>query len=264
MVFQATIGGAAGAVPPSELGEAIPVPRADMSRLVREALAQDRMRLAFQPIVTAAPRPQVLLHEAFIRILDARGHVIPATGFVSAVEESPLGRELDCAALRLGFEALRRHPTLHLSLNMSARSVGNPAWRAILEEGASRVGDRLTLEIGEGSLSLLPDRVIRLIDEMKPKGLRFALDDFGAGAVGLRALKTFGFDHVKLDRQLVTGIDASGDHQVVAAALIAVAHQYGMTVTAVGVETEAEATRLRRLGADCLQGYLFGRPRARL
>ncbi|HVG47136.1 MAG TPA: EAL domain-containing protein, partial [Rubellimicrobium sp.] len=241
-----------------------PVPRADMSRVVREAVAQNRMRLAFQPVVTAAPRPELLMHEGFIRILDARGHVIPASGFVSAVEESPLGRELDCATLRLGFEALRRHPLLHLSLNMSARSVGNPAWRAILEDGAAQIGPRLTLEFGESSLSLLPDRVIRLMDEMTPKGLRFALDEFGAGAVGLRALRSFGFHHVKLDRQLVAGIDASGDHQVVAAALIAVAHQYGMDVAAVGVETEAEAARLRRLGADYLQGYLFGRPRARL
>ena len=60
------------------------------------------------------------------------------------------------------------------------------------------------------------------------------------------------------------GIDRSADHQVVAAALIAVAHQFGMAVTAVGVETEAEASKLRALGADFLQGYLFGRPRARL
>jgi EAL domain-containing protein (putative c-di-GMP-specific phosphodiesterase class I) len=142
--------------------------------------------------------------------------------------------------------------------------MGNAHWRAILAEGAERVGDRLTLEIGEGSLALLPDRVIRLMGETKPKGLRFALDDFGAGAVGLRALKAFGFDHVKLERQLVAGIDRSEDHQVVTAALIAVAHQYGMGVTAVGIETEAEAARLRALGADFLQGYLVGRPRARL
>jgi EAL domain-containing protein (putative c-di-GMP-specific phosphodiesterase class I) len=264
MVLQTTISGAAVGLLAGGLDDAVPVPRADMSRLVREALASDRMRLAFQPVVTAAPRPQILMHEGFIRILDARGREIPATGFVSAVEESPLGRELDCAALRLGLDALRRHPLLRLSLNMSARSVGNPAWRAILEDGTGPIGERLTLEIGEASLSLLPDRVIRLMDETKPRGLRFALDDFGAGEVGLRALRAFGFDQVKLDRLLVAGIDASGDHQVVAAALIAVAHQYGMTVTAVGVETEAEAARLRRLGVDCLQGYLFGRPRARI
>lgn len=264
MVLQTTVGGAAGPGPADAADEALVVPRADMSRIVREALAQDRMRLAFQPIVSSTTRREVLLHEGFIRLLDARGRVIPATGFVSAVEESPLGRDLDCAALRLGLDALRGNPALRLSLNMSARSMGNPAWRAILEEGAALVGDRLTIEIGEGSLALLPDRVGRLVEEMRPRGLRFALDDFGAGAVGLRSLRSFGFDHVKLDRQLVAGIDASGDHQVVAAALIAVAHQYGMGVVAVGVETEAEAARLRRLGADHLQGYLFGRPRARL
>ena len=234
-----------------------------MSRLVREALAGERVRLAFQRVVTAGSGGEVAAYETFIRILDEIGREIPAGGFIAAVEASPLGRELDCAALRLGLDALRRHRGLRLSINMSARSVGNANWRAILADGAEEVGHRLTLEVAEGSLALLPDRVIRLMGETKPQGVRFALDDFGAGAVGLRSLRTFGFDHVKLERQLVAGIDTSGDHQVVTAALIAVAHQYGMGVTAVGVETEAEAARLRTLGVDFLQGYLFGHPRTR-
>jgi EAL domain-containing protein (putative c-di-GMP-specific phosphodiesterase class I) len=235
-----------------------------MSRLVREALAGERVRLVFQPVVTAAPSGGIVAHEAFVRIFDEIGREIPAGGFMAAVEESPLGREIDCAALRLGLDALRRHPSLRLSINVSARSVGNTNWRAVLEAGAGTVGDRLTLEIGEGSLALLPDRVIRLMGETRPKGVRFALDDFGAGAVGLRSLKSFVFDHVKLERKLVTGIVRSEDHQVVTAALVAVAHQYGMGVTAVGVETEAEAARLRALKVDFLQGYLMGRPRPRL
>jgi len=259
-----TTNDATATVPSGAFDEAVPVPRGDMSRLVREALAGERVRLAFQPVVSAGPGGGDAAYEAFIRILDEIGREIPAGGFIAAVEESPLGRELDCAALRVGLETLQRNPGLRLSINVSARSVGNANWRAILAAGAERVGDRLTLEVGEGSLALLPDRVIRLMGETKPKGVRFALDDFGAGAVGLRSLKTFGFDHVKLERQLVAGIDRSEDHQVVTAALIAVAHQYGMGVTAVGVETEAEAARLRALGADFLQGYLFGRPRARL
>jgi EAL domain-containing protein (putative c-di-GMP-specific phosphodiesterase class I) len=259
-----TTNDATGAAPVGAYDDSVPLPRADMSRHVREALAGERVRLAFQPVVAAGPGGAVVAHEAFVRIFDEIGREIPAGGFIAAVEESPLGREIDCAALRLGLDTLRRHPALRLSINVSARSMGNAHWRAILAEGAERVGDRLTLEIGEGSLALLPDRVIRLMGETKPKGLRFALDDFGAGAVGLRALKAFGFDHVKLERQLVAGIDRSEDHQVVTAALIAVAHQYGMGVTAVGIETEAEAARLRALGADFLQGYLVGRPRARL
>ena len=76
--------------------------RGDLPRLIREALAEDRVQLAFQPVVTAGRPPETVLHEGFIRLLDELGRVIPAQSFVAAVEESPLGRELDCASLRLG------------------------------------------------------------------------------------------------------------------------------------------------------------------
>ncbi|EYD75173.1 Putative cyclic di-GMP phosphodiesterase, EAL domain protein [Rubellimicrobium mesophilum DSM 19309] len=238
--------------------------RADLSRLIREALAQDRVQLAFQPVVTAGVPPETVLHEGFIRILDEVGRILPAQSFMAAVEESPLGRDLDGAALRLGLQALRRHPRMRLAINMSARSVGNATWRQILEEGVAGLGHRLTLEIGEASAMLLPDRVTRFMAEMRPKGVSFALDDFGAGAVSFWRLKDFRFDCVKIDRSLVARIEASPDNQVVARALIAVAHQFGMSAIAEGVESEAEAARMRALGVDFLQGYLFGRPRARL
>mgnify|MGYP002780478567 FL=1 len=254
-----------GSAPTNPLDWAAQAREADMPSLVREALQQDRAQLAFQPVVTAGSPPQVAFYEGFIRLLDPAGRVLPAGDFMGHVEETALGRDLDCASLRLGLQMLRRHPSIRLAINMSARSIGDGAWRRVLDAGlAPGVGERLILEISEGSAMLLPEVVTRFMAEMQPKGVSFAMDDFGAGLIAFRHLKDFLFDCVKIDRHFVAGIESSPDNQVLAEALITVAHQFEMFAVAEGVETEAEARHLRALGVDCLQGYLFGRPKPTL
>ena len=124
------------------------------------------------------------------------------------------------------------------------------------------LGKRLILEISEGSAMLLPEVVIRFMAEMQPKGVSFALDDFGAGLIAFRHLKDFLFDCVKVDRVFVAGIDESPDNQVLAEALVTVAHQFEMFAVAEGVETQAALDILAGAGCDEAQGYLFGRPMA--
>ena len=182
------------------------------------------------------------------------------------MEESELGRDLDCASLQHGIATLRRNPRARLAINMSARSIADGRWRQILAEGlqASDIGSRLILEITEQSAMLIPEVVIRFMAEVQPKGVAFALDDFGAGLTAFRYLKDFFFDLAKVDRHFVTEIQDSPDNQVLTEALITVAHQFEMFVVAEGVESEAEAAMVTQLGVDCLQGYYIGRPSATL
>jgi EAL domain-containing protein (putative c-di-GMP-specific phosphodiesterase class I) len=111
---------------------------------------------------------------------------------------------------------------------------------------------------------LLPEVVVRFMGELQPRGVCFSLDDFGAGLIAFRHLKDFLFDMVKIDSLFIRGIDVSADNQALASALLAVAHQFEMFAIAEGVETTAEADHLRKIGVDCLQGYLFGVPKATL
>jgi len=97
--------------------------------------------------------------------------------------------------------------------------------------------------------------------EMQPLGIAFALDDFGAGFTAFRYLKEFFFDLVKIDDVFVRDIAHHPDNQVLAEALITVAHQFEMFAVAEGVETEPEAAFLRSIGCDCLQGYHIGVPK---
>lgn len=237
---------------------------ADVLTLVREALAAKRAKLAFQPIVTAGPNGRIAFYEGLIRVMDEAGRVIPAAHFMPLIEETDLGRQVDCVTLDLALQLLKSKPHLRLSINLSARSIGDGQWRRILEAGLSdrsALGNRLIFEISETSAMMLHEIVIRFMAEMQPRGVAFALDGFGAGLTAFRHLKDFFFDLVKIDKGFVHGIATDPDNQVLAEALITVAQQFEMLVIADGVETLKEADILTAMGADCLQGYVFGVPK---
>ncbi|SFR60273.1 EAL domain, c-di-GMP-specific phosphodiesterase class I (or its enzymatically inactive variant) [Yoonia tamlensis] len=237
---------------------------ADVMDLVRDALANGRARLAFQPIMTREDNPKIAFYEGLVRLLDDAGRIIPAAHFMPLIEETVMGRQIDCVTLDLAIKMLIAQPQLRLSVNLSARSIGDGEWRRILDGGLTHranPGDRLIFEISETSAMLLPENVIRFMTEMQPKGVAFALDGFGAGFTAFRHLKDFFFDLVKIDKSFIRGIDKNVDNQVLAEALITVARQFEMFTIADGVETAQEAAFLGGLGVDCLQGYYYGVPK---
>ena len=236
----------------------------DVLKIVRSALAAGSAKLAFQPIVSATNPRRVAFYEGLIRVLDDAGRIIPAAHFMPEIEEMSLGRDIDCTTLRLGLDMLRANPALRLSLNVSARSIGDGAWRRTLDDGLQRsaqIGERLILEISESSAMLLHEVMIRFMEEMQPKGISFAVDGFGAGLISFRHLKDFFFDIAKIDRCFVRNIAETPDNQVLAQALITVCHQFDMFTVAEGVETASEAAVMTELGVSCLQGYLYGVPK---
>jgi EAL domain-containing protein (putative c-di-GMP-specific phosphodiesterase class I) len=247
----------------SPLAAAISAQDRETMAEVAAALKDRRMRLAFQPAVYAADPSIIGFFEGFIRLLNRRDHVIPARDFMGAVEQTELGREIDCAALQMGLMALQRNPQIRVSINLSARSVGYGRWRDVLRKAlrdTPRLGHSLILEINEASALQVPDVLGPFMTEMRDHGIVFALDDFGAGMTSLRLLRELRFEIAKIDGELVKRIEGSVDGQAVVRAAIALAQELDMYVTAEAVETEAEANWLSAAGVGCLQGYLFGPP----
>ncbi len=236
--------------------------RATMA-MVREALLRRRVMLAYQPVVMGADPSRIAFYEGLIRLMDETGRVIPARDFIGAVETTEIGRLIDCAALELGLDTLRREPGLRLAVNMSARSIGYARWTDILKRGLAddaRLGERLILEITESSAMLMPEIVATFMEGLQRQGICFALDDFGAGYTAFRYFKEFFFDFVKIDGQFIRGVARDPDNQVLAQALILIARQFDMFTVAESVETPEDAAWLRAQGVDCLQGYFYGAP----
>jgi len=232
-------------------------------QMVEEALRRKRALLAFQPIVQARRFDRPAFWEGLIRLQDATGRIIPARDFMPSVETHEIGRQIDCLALELGFEALSEEPSLRLSINMSARSIGYPQWMHVLNRGLAAdptAAERLILEITESSAMLMPELVKVFMNEVSMKGVAFALDDFGAGYTAFRYLRDFDFDVLKIDGQFIQGIARNPDNQVLTKAIISLASHFEMFTVAELVETQEDAEYLVSVGVDCMQGYYFSAP----
>lgn len=235
----------------------------DTLKMVEAAIAGGNVRLAFQPAFAVDRDERPAFFEGLIRILDATGRVIPARDFIEAIETSDLGRRIDCLALEMGLAALRETPNLRLSVNLSARSIGYAPWLRKLEEGLADAPDtaaRLILEITESSAILMPDVVKAFMADLQERGIVFALDDFGAGYSSFRYLRDLYFDILKIDGRYINGIHSSPDDQALVKALISIGRHFDMVTVAEGVERQADADYLSRIGVDCLQGYHLGVP----
>lgn len=232
-------------------------------QMVDDAVRHKQVMLAFQPVVQAARPDRIAFYEGLIRVQDETGRIIPAREFINQIEETETGRIMDCLALEKGLMALAEQPSLRLSINMSARSIGYERWTRTLRRGLQRdatAGERLILEITESSAMMVPELVVNFMSQIARKGISFALDDFGAGQTSFRYLRDFYFDMLKIDGQFIRGIHADPDNQVLTRALVSIAQQFDMFTVAEFVENAEDAAYLASIGVDCLQGYYYGAP----
>jgi EAL domain-containing protein (putative c-di-GMP-specific phosphodiesterase class I) len=121
--------------------------------------------------------------------------------------------------------------------------------------------NRLELEITE---SLFLDRsnlVLDTLADLRRLGARIAMDDFGTGYSSLGYLCSFPFDKIKIDRSFVKGIDGNVEQQAVVRAIVGLGETLGKTITAEGIETDAELACLRSIGCEQGQGFLFSKAR---
>jgi EAL domain-containing protein (putative c-di-GMP-specific phosphodiesterase class I) len=230
---------------------------------VAQALAQGRVDFHFQPVVRADAPGFAAFHELLVRVAQPSGEILNAGVFMPLIEEGALGRAIDRLALARAVALLQANPGVRLSVNMSPLSMGDEGWLEVFEAAAARsrpVLGRLTLEITETEAIRDIAQTREFMEHVRATGVAFAIDDFGAGVTGFRHFREMRFDIVKIDGAFVRGIAGQPDSQVLVECLIAVARHFEMMTVAERVETEAEAEVLRRLGVDCLQGYLTGRP----
>ncbi|MDO5643646.1 MAG: EAL domain-containing protein [Paracoccus sp. (in: a-proteobacteria)] len=231
--------------------------------MVEQAMMRGNVTLAYQPIVQADRPGQVAFHEGLFRVIDESGRFVPLRDFMPQAETTALGRRIDCLSLSMGLQSLKQDSGLRLSINMSARSIGNPVWMETLRQGLSgdeQIAERLILEVTESSAMDAPELVVPFMRDLQSRGASFALDDFGAGHTSFRYLRDFNFDMIKIDGQFIRRIADQPDNQILAAALQAIAHHFDMFTVAESVETADDAAFLIEMGIDCLQGYYFGAP----
>jgi len=238
--------------------------RRELEQLIRDALAQDRFDVHFQPLVRGQDR-RLVGFEALLRLPTAEGGFISPAIFIPIAEETGLIRALGAWVVHYACHIAAHWPDpVRVAVNLSpAQFRGEGVCRLIREAlaGSGLAASRLEVEITEGLLLADTDTVLRQLAELRSLGVSVAMDDFGTGYSSLSYLWKFPFDKIKIDGSFMRAF-AAGDHNVraILRTIVSLGGSLDLTVTAEGVETEAQAAFLAQIGCDELQGYHLGRP----
>jgi EAL domain-containing protein (putative c-di-GMP-specific phosphodiesterase class I) len=194
--------------------------------------------------------------------------VVSPGEFIPVAEETglivPLGAWVLREACREAVHLRRQGMALgKIAVNLSTRQLGHPGLVQLVADTLAETGldpGSLCLEITETVLMQDADRAVVLLEELKTLGVTLSMDDFGTGYSSLSHLRRFPVDDVKVDRSFVDGlVDRPGDASIVAA-VREVTRSLDLGVVAEGIETVEQLQRLRALGYERGQGFLFARP----
>jgi diguanylate cyclase (GGDEF)-like protein len=240
--------------------------RLTLENSLRRALERQEFEVHYQPIVTGATGA-LLAAEALVRWRHPDLGLLPPSEFIGLAEENglivPLGElvmRTACAQNRAWQEA--GMPPIRVVVNLSSRqltrSLTESVQRILRETGleARYVG----LELTETVLVNHQKEGTDTLHALRAMGLHLSVDDFGTGYSSFSYLKHFPLDTLKIDRAFVREITNQPEDAAISAAIIALGHALGLTVTAEGVETEEQVQMLRKQGCDQMQGYFFSRP----
>jgi EAL domain-containing protein (putative c-di-GMP-specific phosphodiesterase class I)/putative methionine-R-sulfoxide reductase with GAF domain len=217
-------------------------------------LEGDTLRPVFQPIVELETG-QIHGAEAL-----ARFPTPPIQGpdvWFAEAHRVGLGIDLELAAVRRAVEHLPGLPVRRLAINVGPETLADPRLVALL---ADTDPSRVCLELTEHLSVSDYDRLCRAIAPLRDRGMLLSIDDTGAGFASLAHVVKLDPDVIKLDRDLIDGIERTPGRRAIAAALTGFAAESGAQVVAEGIEDEAQLRVLRELGVRYGQGWLLGRP----
>lgn len=215
--------------------------------------------MAFQPICDLRNR-RVFAHEALVR--GPQGE--PAGSLLQQVDADNLyAFDQACRVKAVEWGARLNLPGL-LSINFMPNAVyqAETCIRATLE-AAARFGfplERIIFEVTEQEQVLDIEHLLQILYAYRKQGFKTAIDDFGSGYAGLNLLADFQPDLLKLDMELIRGIDQDSVRQVLVDGTLQMCRRLGVDVIAEGVETHEELTVLKGMGIQLFQGYLLARP----
>lgn len=243
--------------------------RSNARRMLQSALEDHRVTVHYQPIVDLGTG-RVAGFEALARITQPDGSILQPAAFLPDAEESGQVVPLGAQVLRLACaEADAWHhagPPLHpltVAVNLSSRQFERGGFPAEVRAALDETGldpRRLHLELTETAIMELEPYLLDQLRSIRDLGVQIGLDDFGTGYASLTHLRRLPVTFVKIDRSFVQGLGTDQEDDRIVVAVVDLAANLGLRSIAEGIETPQQLARLRQLGCDQAQGYLFARP----
>ena len=244
------------------------VSRLQLESDLRQAVENNEFTIHYQPIV-ALKTGRLAGFEALVRWNHPRLGIVSPADFVPVAEETglivPIGQwvlEEACKKVREWQVNSPGHRALSLSVNLSARQVAQPD---LLERIKGALSEstlqphHLKLEITESVVMGNAEAAAQMFKQLRSLGVQLSIDDFGTGYSSLSYLHRFPLNYLKIDRSFVMRMTTDNDNAIVKT-IATLAQNLGMEVIAEGIETEEQYQRLKELGCEYGQGFLFSRP----
>jgi diguanylate cyclase (GGDEF)-like protein len=233
-----------------------------------KALREGLLRVAYQPKVRL-PGGELIGFEALARWTHPTLGPIPPSRFVPLLDNTELVHPFTQHMLRAACEQVvawkAKGHCVPISVNISANNLLDSGFvdkvHAILDSLALEPS-LLELEVTESAVMRHPDTMLKRLREIAALGVRLSIDDFGTGYASLVYLKQLPVHTLKIDRGFVTNLTDDAADQRIVRSSIQLAHSFGMTVVAEGVETAGAARELHAYGCDFAQGNFFAYPQS--
>jgi diguanylate cyclase (GGDEF)-like protein/PAS domain S-box-containing protein len=230
---------------------------------LRQAIASGQFHLAFQPLVNAKTQ-KLVGFEALIRWNHPQRGFVPPNIFIPVAEESGLMPVIGEWVIDEACRAAATWPEpITVALNISPKQIVLPALPNTVSEALARYklpGNRIELEVTEGVFLGDNGATLDTLKRLRALGVGIALDDFGTGYSSIGYLNKAVFHKLKIDGSFVREAGSRPENVAIIQSIVQLAKSFRMSITAEGVETAEDFERMRDLGCDTIQGYLFGRP----
>jgi diguanylate cyclase (GGDEF)-like protein/PAS domain S-box-containing protein len=235
---------------------------------LRRALQQREFVLVYQPVIDLQ-QSRLAGFEAFVRWRHPQRGMVGPSEFIAVAEETGLILQIGWWVLEEACRQIRHWEIAYpdqigettVSVNLSGRQFYQSDLIQHVDEILHEAGatpERLRLEVSERDVMANAEASIRVLSELRARGINISVDDFGTGFSSLSYLQRFSITTLKIDRSFVQGMQTGGTGLV--NSILALGRSLGVTALAEGVETAEEANILRTLGTRYAQGYFFSEP----
>ncbi|UNU43971.1 EAL domain-containing protein [Sphingopyxis sp. YF1] len=230
---------------------------------IRSGMPRGEFAPYFEPQVDIATG-RLVGFEMLMRWESPEYGLIPPDRFIPVAEDSGLIGELSLRVIGQALEIAKGwDPSITLAVNISPQQLKDPWFSQKLTKLLVETGfpaSQLEVEITESSLFENLPLVRSIVTSLKNQGVALSLDDFGTGYSSLSHLRALPFDRIKIDKSFVAAMQGSPDAQAIVIAIVRLGESLAMPITAEGVEDEATAAELTRLGVAKAQGWHYGKP----
>lgn len=241
--------------------------RLSLEAELRHAIDHEELRLHYQPQVDLTTG-KIVGVETLVRWQHPQRGLISPAEFIPLAEESGLVAGLGEWVLKTACRQIRAWTDAGIAprqtaVNVSAVQLSRGRLIVSVTEAlqAARIApEQLELEITESFVMVDREQSFKSLTELRELGVRLSIDDFGTGYSSLAYLQQLKVHKLKIDMSFVRDITSNNGNALIVKAVIALGHSLGLEVIAEGVEEIAQASYLRALECDVMQGYLISRP----